>query len=280
MTKAKKVLLISLCMPLPALAAPQFTVTDLGPANRAGGGLLWHGVLGQTENYLPSLGGMPVNNIVYQEFGSTRVGSSEIDPEGRQVHAALWQQPAGGGAFTITDLGVLPGAVGDVTDDGPQSFAYGLNSVGDIVGRSQTAFPATSNDDMTVYHAFLWNSGAMRDLGTLAIPSSNPQISQGFTSDNYSSQAEAVNDFHEVVGTSDAISSADNSTLQRAFYYSNGTMYNLSFFLSGAPSSLRLIEAMGIDCQGNIAAIGTDLNTGATHSYLLTRVGPARNCPP
>ena len=136
---AKKILLVSLCLPLPVLAAPQFTVTDLGPANRAGGGLLWHGVLGQTENYLPSLGGMPISNIVYQQFGSTRVGSSEVDPEGRQVHAALWP-PA---SNTVTDLGVLPGATGDVTDDGPQSFAYALNSVGDIVGASQTGFPST-----------------------------------------------------------------------------------------------------------------------------------------
>ena len=120
----------------------------------------------------------------------------------------------------------------------------------------------------------------MHDLGTLAIPSSNPQVSQGFTADNYSSQAEGVNDFREIVGTSQAISSADNSVLQRAFYYADGTMYNLSFFLSGAPSSLRLTDASGIDCQGNIAAIGIDLNTGAVHSYLLTRVGAARNCPP
>src|SRR6185312_3204167 len=120
---AKKILLFSFCFPLPALAAPQFTVTDLGPANRAGGGLLWHGVQGQTKNYLPSLGGMPVNNVVYEMFGSTGVGSSEVDPEGRQVHAALW--PAAG---SVTDLGVLPGAQGDVTDDGPQSFAYALNS--------------------------------------------------------------------------------------------------------------------------------------------------------
>ena len=276
---AKNILLLSVCLPLPALAAPQFTVTDLGPANRAGGGLLWHGVAGQAENYLPSLGGMPITNVVYQEFGSLRVGSSEVDPEGRQVHAALWQSASSGG-FTVTDLGVLPGATGDVTDDGPQSFAYALNSAGDVVGASQTAFPATSSDAYTVYHAFLWNSGAMRDLGTLAIPNSNPQISHGFTSDNYSSQGEGVNDSHEVVGTSQAISSADNSTLQRAFYYADGTLYNLSFLLSGAPASLRLTDATGIDCQGNIAAVGTDLNTGATHSYLLTRVGAPRSCPP
>jgi probable HAF family extracellular repeat protein len=275
--KTKKMLLISLCLPLTALAAPpQFTVTDLGPANRPGEGLLWHGIQGQTENYLPSLGGTPVSNVVYEMIGQSAVGSSEVDPNGRQFHAALW--PSSG---SVIDLGVLPGAVGDVTDDGPQSIAYGFNSVGDVVGISQTAFaPADSSDAYRVWHAFLWNNGAMRDLGTLAIPNSDPNISQGYTSDNYASQAEGVNGFHEVVGMSQAISSADNSVLWRAFYYADGTMYNLSFLLSGAPSSLRLTEAMGIDCQGNISAVGVDLNTNAVHSYLLTRVGSARNCAP
>ncbi len=273
---AKKILLFSLCLPLPVLATPQFTVTDLGPI-RAGGALFWHGIESQTKNNFASLGGTPTDNEVYQLFTSAGVGSSEIDPDGRQFHAALWQATGNGNIdvySTVTDLGVLPGAHGDVDDDGPQSVAYAMNSVGDIVGWSDTGYkPASRSGAYVTSHAFLWNSGVMTDLGTLAIPSSDPQISQGYTSDNYFSDAEGVNDFHEVVGRSDAIASADGSTLQRAFYYANGTMYNLSFFLSGAPSSLRLTEAVSIDCQGNIAAIGAD-----GHSYLLTRVGPPRAC--
>jgi probable HAF family extracellular repeat protein len=266
----KKILLFSLCIPLPALADPQFTVTDLGPI-QPGGALFWHADESQTENGWASLGGTPINNQVYQKFGGSGVGSSVVDPDGTQVHAAQWTDPN-----TVIDLGVLPNARGDVGTDGPQSVAYAMNSLGDVVGWSQT--------DQTAYflsgsyftsHAFLLSNGVMHDLGTLAILSSDPMISHGYSGANFFSYAEGVNDMDEVVGSSNAISSADGSVLQRAFYYANGTMYNLSFFLSGAPGNLRLTEAVSIDCQGNIAAIGAD-----NHSYLLTRVGPPRNCAP
>jgi probable HAF family extracellular repeat protein len=108
----------------------------------------------------------------------------------------------------------------------------------------------------------------MQDLGTLA-------------DNSYGSTAEAVNDSHEVVGHSQALSSADGTVLTRAFLYANGTMYNLSFFLVNAPT-IRLTDATAINCQGNISAVGYDTTIGTDHphSYLLIRQGSARNCPP
>jgi probable HAF family extracellular repeat protein len=180
------------------------------------------------------------------------------------LHAVLWQ---GTSKTTATDLGVLPGAFPE-PGSGPDSEAHGLNAVGDVVGCSASGFPT--------YHpgfpyestqAFLWNSGVMHDLGTLA-------------NELYDSCANAVNDSHEVVGWSNAIANADGSVLQRAFVYIAGTMYDLSFYLTNA-STIRLTNALSIDCQGDIAAIGYDLNTGPTHThtYLLNRVGPRRTCP-
>jgi probable HAF family extracellular repeat protein len=278
----KKILLFSLLAPLPAIAGPQFTVIDLGPMDRPGAGLFWHVIQGQTDSRLASLVAAPINNVAYQLFGLTGVGSSEVDPGGNQVHAALWQPTSSGNATTVTDLGVLPDADGDPDTAGPQSAAYAMNSIGDIVGWSQTdnVYAYSGSGFYHVYHAFLWNGGVMHDLGTLAIPNPDPQISHGYGSANYSSLAEGVNDFHEVVGWANSISSATNDTLKRAFYYANGTMYNLTYFLSGAPGTLRLTEALSIDCQGNIAALGFDMNGGGTHSYLLTRVGAARTCQP
>ena len=67
--------------------------------------------------------------------------------------------------------------------------------------------------------------------------------------------------------------------LNRAFLYTGGTMYNLTFYLVGGPTVL-LSTAYWTDCQGNIAAIGTPAAGGTTHSYLLVRQGAARaNCP-
>jgi hypothetical protein len=40
-----------------------------------------------------------------------------------------------------------------------------------------------------------------------------------------------------------------------------------------------LTDASGINCQGNIAATGVDLDDGNYHAYLLTRQGPPRSCP-
>src|SRR5206468_8509587 len=56
--------------------------------------------------------------------------------------------PAGAG-WTLTDLGSL---------DGRNSEANAINKKGQVVGVSSTA----TND-----HAFLWEKGAMTDLGTL-----------------------------------------------------------------------------------------------------------------
>ena len=96
--------------------------------------------------------------------------------------------PAGAGVtYSVTDLGTLGGT---------NSYAWGINDLGQVVGRS--ASPTGS-------HAFVYNNGVMSDLGTLG--------------GTYSA-AFKINDSGVITGQS---SSSENSS-RRAFVYSNGQM--------------------------------------------------------
>src|SRR5260370_37084392 len=86
-------------------------------------------------------------------------------------------QPAFGQGFTIKDLGTL---------GGNRSFAFGINNRGQIVGESITASGSG--------HAFLFENGAMVDLGTLPGGSF--------------SKASGINDRGQVVGSSSTASAA------------------------------------------------------------------------
>lgn len=250
-------------------AAPQYAVTDLGLAT-PGEGLIWQGKEVQPGTGYPLAGGSQCNtgaNLILAQNGvipgSIAVGSSNCGGDfGEQ--AAKWTLGSNG-SITVIDIGVLPGSFGDV--NGPFSRAYDFNNVGDIVGLSQSAFGTNhAGAPLVAQHGFIYNNGTWTDLTPIAGP-------------NYNSWAKAVNDSHEVVGQTDTISSATGETLHRAFAYIGGQMYNLTFFLVGGPTVL-LSDALWIDCQGNIAAVGTPAAGGGTHNYLLVRQGPARtNCP-
>jgi len=262
---------VSTMMASASLAAnPQFTVIDLGPTDLPGGTLNWATVPtpqnGGVENH-PSIGGPASGNVYYGVFfyGQTSLtfGQSMTAPvtgcAGGATHAALWLNGS------VTDLGTLATNAPCPSGMPPFSAAYGANTLGDVVGISDTNSLRPQQFQLQS-HAFLWNSGVMHDLGTLA-------------GSDYSSGAWGVNDSHEIVGTSDAIRTSDGQLLTRAFLYANGTLLDLSFLLVNAPS-IRLTSATAIDCQGNIAAVGSDLNNvDSIHEYLLIRQGTARSCP-
>jgi probable HAF family extracellular repeat protein len=262
---------LALCSSAFAQAAtPQFALVDLGPTTVAGSGLPWLTVQPTpAPSNFPSTAssqgsacyGVAVN-LIYAEYGSEAVGSTCLTTP--NPHAARWTSIFS--SPTLTDLGVLPGALDSAGDGGPVSAATAFNNVGDVVGSSNTKYFAYNTGFRIAQHAFLYNSGVMTDLGAIAGP-------------NYYSGATSVNDSHEVVGSTNTISNANGSVLNRAFLYTNGTMYNLTFNLVGGPTAL-LTNALWIDCQGNIAAVGTPASGGSTHSYLLMRQGAARtSCP-
>src|SRR6516225_1571236 len=94
-------------------------------------------------------------------------------------------------SYTITDLGAFP-----VTGD---SVAHGISDDGQIVGRATTS--------AGYYHAFLLESGAITDLGTL---------------EGENSSTVGVNDAGQVVGNSD-VEARDT----HAFLWQNGVMTDL-----------------------------------------------------
>lgn len=251
--------LIALPLSTAALAAtpPSYAVIDLG-VQESGEGLLWQAEIGTpAPPYYPELGGS--GGTIYAYNSVAEVGFSQLPFFG--VHAAMWVTAADG-KVTVTDLGVLPGAFSNGVP--PISIAYGLNKKGEVVGYSDSAYSQIFSLN-SAKHGFLWKNGLMTDLGAIAGP-------------EFNSSAKGINDYHEIVGATTTISKVTGESLTRAYVYMAGTTYNLTFYLVGGPKVL-LSDATGIDCQGNISAIGTPAAGGSTHTYLLVRQGAPRSCP-
>jgi probable HAF family extracellular repeat protein len=137
------------------------------------------------------------------------------------------------------------------------SKAYGVNNAGLIVGEFRKAAGTT--------HAFRWNDGVLRDLGTLG---------------GSNSSATAINSENKVVGWSET----PPGTV-RAFLWQSGVMTDLGT-LGGAGSA-----AYGINGLGQVVG-WSETSAGATHAFLwetgvMTDLGPGiargrllRYCPP
>jgi len=104
--------------------------------------------------------------------------------------------------------------------------------------------------DNASFHAFLWQNGAMTDLGTL--------------SGDVLSAAQAINSKGQVVG-----GSADASFNERAFIWQNGVMTDLNTLIP-PDSPLYLLEADSINDRGQIIGFAFDLNSGEGHAFLAT----------
>jgi probable HAF family extracellular repeat protein len=153
-------------------------------------------------------------------------------------HAALWRQG------TWRELGALgtPPAL-----DYSSSYAHDVNNRGQVVGNSATSI--TPESGVQVMHAYIWEeSTGMRDLGVLGIYrfcyTYNGQ-QYCYTSNN--SDARAINDLGQVVGTS---SSAIGNG--RAFLWENGSMIDLGIANTG--------EDLDINNAGQI--VGTASSRG------------------
>jgi len=156
----------------------------------------------------------------------------------------------------FTDLGTL---------GGNWAIAFSINENGQIVGGSYTAAGGV--------HGFLWQDGAMIDLGTFGGISSANQPSLTYscnlpthfgTLGTTFSLANGINNRGQVVGRSITPNGEDH-----AFIWTDGVMSDLNDEIPGG-SGWTLIEAESINGGGQIVGYGVVNNQ--THAFLLTPI--------
>ena len=187
----------------------------------------------------------------WHDLGTLGGSTSEalaIDDRGEVVGDADTRAPFVAHAFLyaggrMRDLGTL----GDPHDaGGSDSLANGINGRGQVVGVTDVRHGPANG------HAFLYEGGRMRELGTL--PGTGASASA----------AMAIDDRGEVVGYV-----LLGGGRERAFLYADGTMYDLTRSIP-ATAGWTLDEATAINDAGEIVGIGTV--HGRTHAFLLRPV--------
>jgi len=136
-------------------------------------------------------------------------------------------------------------AVGARTLGGPDSSAWAINDKGQVVGSADTSEGAGSDraDDFSwcgdgkyahnAFHAVLWTSGRMRDLGTFG---------------GLESSAAGINNHGQIVGWAEAREEQEDvpgCLLWKAFIWQDGRKTNLGGLRPGAPNSASAINERG-----------------------------------
>lgn len=166
----------------------------------------------------------------YAVNGSGAIAGYAMDGNGAFQAYTWWP----GGAYTV--LGTLGGR---------NSYAFGMNDSGQVVGNSTTA-PGYSR-------AFVWDSSGLRDLGTLG---------------GLQSYAYGINNAGAAVGYS-YVSGSDDT---HAFVFMDGVLFDLNLLVEDL-AGWELTKAYAINDAGQIT--GTGLLDGVERAFRLDPVTPA-----
>jgi probable HAF family extracellular repeat protein len=214
----------------------------------------WHGGI------VTDLGALPPNDMNCSLAGSVNArgeiaGTSEvnaIDPilGVKELHAVVWRSTG------ISDLGTLGGTL---------SLGVGINDAGQIVGGTLNAtldpvsmfdFQLGGSSNGTQTRAFLWEHGAMRDLGTLG----GPDAFAGY-----------INERGEVAGFSYTDSTPNPVTgvpTTHPFLWTNGMMKDLGT-LGGTLAFSGLNDmAGGLNNRGQVVGESTLAGDQTVHPFL------------
>jgi probable HAF family extracellular repeat protein len=128
------------------------------------------------------------------------------------------------------------------------SNAFTINNQAQVVGRI-----AADEHGIPISHAFLWERGVTRDLGTIL----------GLQD----SEALSINDKGQIVGDS-GVGPIESFSSLAAWLLDNGVMTDLNTLIP-ADSGFQLIVAFDINADGQIVACGIETSTGNVHAVLL-----------
>jgi probable HAF family extracellular repeat protein len=205
-------------------------------------------------------------------------------------HAVQWQRGA------MTDLGTL---------GGPNSYANGINDLGQIVGISQVNDVPNPILGFPPFQAAIWYRGTIIDLGPgpengigsagfninnrgqavgrFALPDPvegavahaflwesgvmhDLGVPAGLGDDN--SEANSLNDSGKVVGDS-GVGFIESYTPNRALLWESGPSIDLNTLIA-ANSGYQLTVAFDVNSRGQIAVCAVEQSTGNIHALLLT----------
>jgi uncharacterized membrane protein len=154
-------------------------------------------------------------------------------------------------AGALVRIGTLPG--------GTWSVGYALNDSGQVVGVSGTPAPSQG---VIGAHAFLF-----RDLNGNGVAEAS-EITDLYPVDNTGSAALSINKSGIVVGS---YYRYDGSTPEHAAIFANGTLTDLNNLVQGGAGGWTLVEARGINDQGQIVGMMRN-SSGAMHGFRLDPV--------
>jgi probable HAF family extracellular repeat protein len=287
-------------------------ISDLGtlPGKNLSSGVTWVGsngvMVGVSENgLLDPLGYVQDRAVVWSRDGKiTNLGTMEggdwsfaqgINGQGLIVGAALNTIPdpfsLAGLPYQNRTFVYQHGVMQDIgTLGGPDAQMFGINERGQISGISYTSSIPNSSTGSPTLHAFLWENGKMRDLGTLGGTSvfpynwlnnrgqvvgssyqagdkswhpflwENGKLKDLGTLGGTNGEAEWISDSGLVAGRADITPS---STIHHAFLWKNGVMADL-----GVLSTWPCSTAYSVNSKGQVVGDTGICNVGGGPSFF------------